>query len=137
MTALAKARPRSFERWTHHLMPLAVGNKAFAGGLCGVDLSTGKVEPGHVEADLFIFGTFDEDVDATTVEKQVNCDFGIEIQVELLANDGSITAAMLGQLAYAVDDQTVGANGTGTSIVGRIWEVKTNGLVAVQLLLAR
>jgi hypothetical protein len=137
MTALAKARAKSFERWTHHLFPLAVGNKAFAGGIAGVDLSTGKVEPGHVENDLFIFGTFDEDVDATTVEKPVNVDFGMEIQVELLANDGTITALMLGQLAYAVDDQTVGASGTGTSVVGRIWEVKTNGLVAVQLLLSR
>jgi hypothetical protein len=131
MTALLQGRARIFDRWTHRQFPLAVGNKAWQGGQCAIDLSTGKVEPAHAELDLFVFGTFDETIDATAAEALVNCNFGIEIEVEWLENDGSISPTNVGSLCYAVDDQTVSLNGAGKSVSGRVWSVEPQG-VAVQ-----
>ncbi len=132
MTALVRGRQRIFDRWTHRVFPLAVGNKEYKGGQCGLDISTGKVEPVHAESDLFVFGSFDEEIDATSAEKLVNCNFGMEIEVEWLENDGSISLSNVGSLCYGVDDQTVGLAGAGKSILGRIWHVDATLGVAAQ-----
>lgn len=134
MAALTQARPQIIERWTHHLFPLAVGNKAFAGGACGIDLSTGKVEPMSSEADLFYIGNFDEDIDATAAEAQVNVDLGMEIEVRRYVNDtGSpVGPEDVGNLCNFLDDQTV-TMGAGPT-AGRIWHVDPVKGVAVQKL---
>lgn len=127
----------SMERWTHHLFPLAIGNKSFKNGLATIDLSTGKCEPGHVESDLVVIGKFDEAIDATLVETPVNVNLGMEIEIEWWANDtvSPVTAAMLLSMCYVLDDQTVSSDGSGRSIAGRIWAVDTLKGVAVQKVL--
>src|SRR5690349_11952886 len=108
MTALAKERMASVERWGHHLFPLAVGNKAFKNAIACLDLSTGKVEPGHAESDLLVIGKFAETVDATAAEKQVNVSFGQEKEVEWWDNSETdpVAATDVGSLCYVEDDQT-------------------------------
>jgi len=120
MTALIKERMRFFEKWTRHLFTLASGNKGWKGGLAGVDLSTGKVEPAHPESDLWIIGVFDETIDATLGDKPINVHLFTEIHLEFFASAGGISATNIGQLAYALDDQTVSLTPTG-ALVGRIW----------------
>ncbi len=137
MTALANERMSGVERWTHKQFPLAVGNKAWKGGIATIDLSTGKCEPGHVESDLANLGKFNETVDATAAEKLVDVDLGMEIEVVWWANDAvsPVTAAMLLSLCYIMDDQTVSSDGSGRSAAGRVWAVDSVRGVAVQKVL--
>lgn len=123
---------RSFERWTFKQFPLAVGNKAWKHAAVGIDLSTGKVEPMHSEADLFFIGVAAETVDATSVEKLLNVNLGMEIEVERWASGGGISAANLGSLCYFSDDQTVVL--TPGAVAGRIWDYDATRGVAVQKL---
>lgn len=137
MTALTKARQTSFETWNEKQFTLASGNKAFKGGLAAIDLSTGKVEPAHsAEADLFVFGTFTEDVDATSADKLVNVRFDREVKVRWFVNSGTAALAStdVGKLCYAEDDQTVTASPNSASPVGRVWAVSSTDGVAVELL---
>jgi hypothetical protein len=139
MTALARERMSIIERWTYHQFPLAVGNKGWKGGMAFLDSSTGKCEPGHAsENDLIYIGTFDETIDATSVEKLVNVDLGMEIEVRWWENSvaNAIAASDVGKLCYAEDDQTVTiTSATGAnSVVGRIWAVDSVKGVAVQKL---
>jgi len=134
MTALTRSRMTNFERWTYKQFTLAVGNKAFKGGIAAIDMSTGKCEPGHVESDLYVIGRFEEDVDATLVEKLVNVDLSPEIEVVWWGNDAAspVTTAMLMATCFVLDDQTVSSDGSGRSIAGRVWAVDTLRGVAVQ-----
>lgn len=135
MAALTRSRAVSMERWTHHQFILASGNKAWKGAAAVGDQTTGKVEPAHGgEADLLSLGHFDEDVDASTGDRAVTVDLGMEIEVRWQENDGSITAADVFKLAYWADDQTVTATATGNSVAGRIWAVDSTRGVAIQLL---
>ncbi len=136
MTALAADRMLSKERWTRHRFPLASGNEAFKGGIACIDLSTGKVEPGHAETDLLNIGTFAEYMDATAAEKYVDVDLGREIEVVWYVNGSSIAATDVGSLCYIADDQTVTTTPTGASVAGRIWAVETTRGVAVEKLQA-
>lgn len=138
MTALAQERARLFESWKYHDFPLAVGNKAWKNGIAALDLSTGKVEPGHAETDLFIIGLFDQTVDATAAEKLVRVNLQTEIWVEWLDNSVSdaLDAGDVGSLCYVEDDQTVSINPTGKSVAGRVWAVDATKGVAVQKLQA-
>lgn len=133
MTAMSKEKMRSFERWTYRQFPLAVGNKAWKHAAIGIDLSTGKVEPAHVEADVYIIGVAAETVDATLVEKMLNVNLGVEIEVEWWASAGGIVATDLGKVAYFADDQTVTLT-AGGCVAGRIWAVDAIKGVAVQKL---
>jgi len=134
MTALAQARMSLIERWTHHLFTLAIGNKAWRGGMACIDVSTGLCEPGHVEADLVYIGKFDEDVDATAAPKPVNVDLGVEIEVVWWNNDtvAPVLANMLLLNCSILDDQTVSADPAGRSVAGRVWAVDAVKGVAVQ-----
>jgi hypothetical protein len=134
MAALTQARMQTIERWTHHLFPLAVGNKAWPGGAAGIDQSTGKVEPMHAEADLLYIGNFEETVDATAAEAMVQIDLGIEIEVRRYANDAGnlVDAGDVGSLCNFLDDQTVTM--AAGPIAGRVWDVHPTLGVAVQKL---
>ena len=137
MTALANKRVPSRETWKFKQFTLAVGNIAYPNGIATLDLSTGKVEPGHAETDLFVIGHFADQqiVDATSAEKLVNIDLGREVNVDWFGNDASsIAATDLGSLCYVKDDQTVTLVPTGASIAGRIWGVDSVKGVAVEFL---
>jgi len=136
VTALIQERMSLIERWTHHLFTLASGNKAYKGGLACMDLSTSKVEPGHVESDLVWIGKFDETVDASLADKEVNVDLGTEIEVVWWANDtvSPVLSTNLLSTCYILDDQTVSADGTSRSVAGRVWAVDAVKGVAVQKL---
>jgi hypothetical protein len=133
VTALAQERMRSYEKWTYHQFPLAVGNKAYKHAAVGIDLSTGKIEPAHAEADLLIIGVAAETIDATSVEKQLNVNLCTEIEVEWWASAGGISATNLGSLCYFSDDQTVTLTPNG-ALAGRIWSYDSTKGVAVQKL---
>lgn len=136
MTALAQDRMKMMERWTYRQFSLASGNLAYKNGICCADLSTGKVEPGHAEADLLYIGTFAEQVDATSVEKLVNVNLGQEIEIEWFANSGTfpVLAANTFGLCFIEDDQTVSLAAAGRAVAGRIWGVDSLKGVAVQKL---
>jgi fibronectin type 3 domain-containing protein len=137
MTALAADRMISRERWTRRRFTLASGNIAYKGAMACLDLSTGKVEPGHAETDLLVIGTFAEQVDATAADKTVDIDLGREIEVVWYVNDGtSIASTDVGSVCYVKDDQSVTITPTGASIAGRIWAVETTRGVAVEKLQA-
>lgn len=136
MTALTKERMSSSERWRYKQFPLAVGNKGWKNGTAAIDLSTGKVEPGHAETDLFVIGKFAETVDATSAEKLINVDLCREVEIEWLENSAgsALDAGDVGSLCYVEDDQTVTGDSTGTSIAGRVWAVDATRGVAVERL---
>lgn len=137
MTALANERMSSTERWTRKQFPLAVGNKAWKNGIACADLSSGKVEPGHGEADLLVIGRFAETIDATAAEKLVNVDLGMEIEVVWYENataGDAVVAADLFNLCYVLDDQTVTRTPGGRPVAGRIWAVDSARGVAVEKL---
>jgi hypothetical protein len=137
MTALAIERMTNREVWKRKQFPLAVGNKAWKGGIAAIDLSTGKIEPGHTESDLFVIGHFHETVDATSAEKLVTVDLDREVWIDWFANDGtSIAATDLGSLCYVKDDQSVTLVATGASAAGRVWGVDATKGVAVEFLQA-
>jgi hypothetical protein len=137
VTALSNERMGQPEAWTYKQFPLAVGNKAWKNGIAAIDLSTGLVEPGHVESDLLVIGKFAETVDATSVQKLVNVRFPKEIWVEWFANDAtSIASTDVGSLCYLKDDQSVTLVPTGASVAGRIWAVDSAKGVAVEMLQA-
>jgi len=137
MTALSNEKMSQTERWGSHLFPLAVGNKGWKNGIAALDLSTGKVEPGHIESDLFVIGRFAETIDATSAEKQIQVNLGREIEIEWFANGGTgsaCVAADVGNLCYVDDDQTVTITASGRSVAGRIWAISATQGVAVERL---
>lgn len=139
MTALAAERARSIEKFTYRQFTLASGNKGWKGGIAAGDLSTGKVEPGHDETDLFVLGVFDETVDAAAADKLVNVNLGREVVAEWLANGtagDAVAAADVFNLCYVMDDQTVSKVATGRSVAGRIWAVDSVRGVLVERLSA-
>lgn len=136
MTALANERMSSFEKWGMKQFTLAVGKKAWKGGIAAIRLGTNTVVPGALQADLFTVGKFAETVDATSAAALVNVDLGIEILVEWLANSGTaaLVANDLGAICWIQDDQTVANAPNGGSVAGRVWGVDSAKGVAVQRL---
>jgi hypothetical protein len=139
VTVLAAERARSVEKFTYRVFSLASGNKGWKGGIACADLSTGKVEPGHDETDLFAIGVFDETVDATAAEKLINVNLGREVIAEWLANataGDAVAAADVFNLCYVMDDQTVTKTSTGRSVAGRVWAIDATRGVLVERLAA-
>lgn len=139
MTALAQERQGSRERWTYKQFTLASGNKAWKGGIACLDLSTGKVEPGHAETDLLLLGQFAETVDAAGGDKLVNVNLWREIDVIWYANapgGDAVVATDIGSLCYVFDDQTVTKTATGRSVAGRVWAIDATLGVAIEKLQA-
>lgn len=135
MTALTMERQSTTERWTYHKFLLAAGSKAWRHGLAAIDLATGKVVPAAASGDLLVIGKFDQSLDLSApgaADAPINVNLGTEIEVEWWAQDGTILAADIGQLAYVIDDQTVG--GAGTVLAGRVWAVDPLFGAAIQKL---
>jgi hypothetical protein len=130
MTAATQDRARREERWTYHLMPIAA-IKVMRGWAACFDLNTGyvitPVAGGGDEANLKFIGFFAEDYDnsAGVAGYLVNVNFVRERVLVWHSNDTAhpVTASMLGQPAYVLDNQTVTALGTSESVAGTIWAV--------------
>lgn len=139
MTAVTHpGRARSFDRWAHRGFPLAAGQVVHKGARAAIDLQTGKLVKVTSDPGLFVIGSFDRSYDASAGELRASVDLGIEIEVEWLDNDAggdAVVPSDVGQLCYAVDDQTVSMSGAGRSVAGRVWEVdEAAKLVAVEKL---
>lgn len=145
MTALTQNKARDFETWGSHEFTLS-GVKVFQGGQAVGIMSganAGKVtKPGSVAGVLaaaIALGIFTETVDATAADATVTVRLQKEIEVEWLANDGTIAAANVFGVCYYADDATVGLKGAAAdgsaprSRAGRIWAVDTLLGVAVEI----
>ncbi len=135
MTALAADRMSNESRWNRKKFTLASGNIAYKNGIACLDLSTGKVEPGHAEGDLLVIGSFAEYKDASSADKEVDVDLHGEIVLRWYVNGSSIASTDVGKLCYVADDQTVTLtpSASGAPVAGRIWAVESTRGVAVQL----
>ena len=135
MTAQSADRPIRKAAWRYKEYTLVAGYVAYKNAQACLILATGEVRPGAVAPGVVAIGTFFEKVDATTAAKPCTVDFGREVQLEYYVNGtggDEFTAADLFQLAYCLDDQTVGKLATaGRHPVGLVWSVDTHG-VAVE-----
>lgn len=121
---------------------MATGLTAFAGGLAGLDTSTGKVKPFVAGTGLVCLGTFANTVANTSGSDSPLVGSGAvvvilkrEIKVVWFKNDGTnpVIATTIGSLVYGIDDQTVSALATSRSAVGIAWKIDTNLGVAVEM----
>ena len=135
MTALAKSKMSSFEKWGQKQFTLTSGKVAYKNGAAGIKLGTGRVEPMAQAPDMLYIGKFYEDMDATSAAKLVNVDLE-NVLVDWFVNSGSspVLATDLGALCYFVDDTTVEIAPGAGSVAGRVWGVDTLKGVAVQRL---
>lgn len=137
MTALAENRGLTTENWTRKQLTLTSGTKAFKGGIAALVLGTGKVVPATGAQNQLVIGTFAEEVDAAGADKLVTVQFPVEKAITRFVNGTSgdaIAATHLGLLAYVKDDQTVTIVPTGSSPVGRIWDVSATKGIGVEAL---
>lgn len=113
-------------------LTLATPNVAYQGGIATLDLSTGKVEPGHVEADLLFLGHFSKNADATAADVTCHVRFLTEVRATWYKNDTTDPVTVVGALCYIFDDETVSSNAVGTSVAGRVWKIDATRGVLVQ-----
>lgn len=145
MTALIQNKARDFETWGSHEFTLS-GVKVWQGSQAvGIiaGANAGKVtKPGSVAGVLsavIALGIFTETVDATAADATVTVRLQKELEVEWLANDGTIAAANVFGVCYYADDATVGLKGAAAdgsaprSRAGRIWAVDATLGVAVEI----
>ncbi len=136
MTALAQEKARRQETWKLRAFTLKVGTKGYKGARAALDLATGKVVPATSATNLLPIGVFAETIDATSAAAPITVDLEREIQLEWFANataGAAIAATDVGNLAYMVDDQTVGITPTG-SVAGRIWAYDATKGIAIEKL---
>lgn len=134
MTALTSERMNTRNEFHGRKFTLAANNAAYKGGIACIDLSTGRVEPGHVETDLFCIGVFAESKASSASEQLVEVDLRRKVVAYWFANGSSIDDTDVGSLCYLDDDQTVSTTPTGKSVAGRIWDVSTTLGVLVEIL---
>lgn len=132
MTALTADKMSISRRWTKYPFTLASGFKAYKNAMAAIDLATGKVRPMTQAAGLRYIGRFERFYDATSGDLGgVVVNFGLEKELEVLAQDGGITLAHRGQRAAFLDDQTVILKSTAPSNApdaGTIWDVDSRGV---------
>lgn len=126
--AATQARNTSQVSGTFYALPVKAGVKIFAGTLVAID-ATGHAIPAKTAADLTAAGRAEDTVDNAT-----GADGDTVITAERGAfqwdNDASspVTQADVGKECYMLDDETVTANATGTSVAGRVLQVNSNGV---------
>jgi hypothetical protein len=111
-------------------LPLAGLAKAFRGGQCAADISSGCVRPAAANnANLINIGQFAQDVDLSgqAASGFVNVELGREIWAYWYDNAtgaNAVAASNLFQNVYMLDDHTVTTStGTGSAVAGRVWDV--------------
>lgn len=135
MAAATTDRSVGEVRWVRKAFTLT-GVKSIKGGAAALVLGTGKVVNATGAANQLVIGTFDQEVDATAADKLVSVTLPSEKVLYRFVNGTSgdaCAATNIGQLCYALDNQTASILPAGKSVLGRIWDVSTAG-VLVELL---
>jgi hypothetical protein len=110
---------------------LAFGQVVYQGGLAALQ---GALAVNGAAGAMTPIGYFRKNYDATAGAIHCEVDLFEEIEVEWLANDGTIGAGNIGAVCYVADDTTVTLLSIGNSVAGPIWAVDTTKGVAVQFI---
>jgi hypothetical protein len=145
MAALASNRNTDQRSADKVVLPLADNVKIYLGAIVVVDTSSGYANPGRTHTGDWAVGRanqaypngstggpgFPGDPADNTVTGHSAGAVAVEVERGCFSydQDGSISAADIGQLAYVIDDHTVGlGDGTSTrSVAGRIVDIDTDG----------
>ncbi|QEW05651.1 hypothetical protein [Nitrincola iocasae] len=129
MTALNKNRPTPRRLPGQHVDPVAGSVQIFSGALVVLN-ATHFAAPATAATGLRTRGVA---VDASDNRTGSNGDGFITTQTgpHRFINAGDITREHIGTSAYIVDDQTVTAVSTDSSVVGRIDDVEPDGVWVV------
>ncbi len=105
---------------------VAATTKIYGGSIVMLD-SSGNAAPATAASGLICAGCAEEQVDNSSGSAG---DLKVKVRkgTRRFANGASITKADIGDLAFALDDQTVGKTGTSRSAVGRIVDVDSDGV---------
>lgn len=128
MTALAKDRNTKQREGDEFNHPVAAAAHIYAGSIVVLDASR-DAAPGSIATGLLAVGRAQAEVD-----NSAGAAGDLTVQVRKgtfhFANDGSVSRADIGGIAYIVDDQTVADNdGTATrSAAGAIVDVDADGV---------
>lgn len=128
MAALTKERNTAKRYGRVFSDPVKGATKIYAGALVALD-ANGYLVPGAVSTTLVARGRARATIDNTAgADGAVNGES--EAGVFHYENDGSITRADIGKVAYIVDDQTVADNDGGAtrSAAGEIVDVDSTGV---------
>ncbi|WP_420555186.1 hypothetical protein [Neptuniibacter marinus] len=126
MAALTKDRPTKRRAQGSHSDPVAAGKNIFSGALVVLN-ATDYAEPATAATGLRVRGVA---IHPSNNSNGVNGDGTIVTNTgaHLFKNAGDIDRSDIGSTAYITDDQTVTADSTDSSAVGRIEDVETNGV---------
>ncbi len=126
MAALTKNRNTQRRAQGSHVDPVAAGAVIYSGALVVLN-ATHYAQPATAAAGLRVRGVADH-----AVNNVAGADGAGSVTTKngahLFANAGDIDRSHIGATAYIADDQTVKADGTGTSAVGRIDDVESAGV---------
>lgn len=121
MTALAADRNTSRRDGIDYSYPMAAAVEVFAGGMAALD-AAGNVVPVSASGALRVVGRSEKNVD-NSAGAIADLSADIRAGVFKFENGDSFTKADIGQLAYALDDQTIMK--TGVCPAGIIVDVDT------------
>jgi len=107
-------------------IPVKAATKCIQGGIAVID--AGYAAPGRTAVALVACGIFEDTADNTagangTINARVR-----RGTFKFVNNAGDITAAMLGLVAYIVDDQTVSSVAAGKSTAGKVMQIDSDGV---------
>jgi hypothetical protein len=119
MTALTADRDTEYREGILQQFPVKASTKIYAGSLVCVEGSSGYAEPAANTSGLQFVGVATETVDNSSGS---NGDLWITVRRKGIfrLNASSITQAMVGDIMYAIDDQTFDETGSNGVVVGRL-----------------
>ena len=129
MTALTKARTTPRRDPGSHHDPVAAGVVIHSGALLVLN-ATHYAEPATQATGLRVRGVAEHSSNNATGGNGAG-DITSRTGAFRFHNAGDIDRANIGDTAYITDDQTVQADATGSSAVGRIDDVDTSGVWVV------
>jgi hypothetical protein len=132
---MAERRIRE-EDWSEGNFVLANSEEAEKGHIACLDLTSGEVVAGQVDANLRTLGIFTQTLtgDGTL---RVGVKLPREVKLHWFKNDGTdaVAASDIGALCYVLDSETVSASHdtNARSAAGRVWGVNATHGVLVEL----
>lgn len=126
MAALTKNRPTKRRAQGSHSDPVASSVNIFSGALVVLN-ATGFAQPATAASGLRTRGVAVHPSNNSTGVDGAGT-IATNTGAHFFKNAGDIDRSHIGSTAYITDDQTVTAVSTGSSSVGRIEDVETNGV---------